>query len=147
MFKPLTVWIITNCGKLLKRWECQTILPVSWETYLRVKKQQLELCLEQLSGSGLKKEYNKFVYCHPVCLTYTRSTSCTPPDVGRKGRGPETLGSKGPLAGPFRVTAEGGGKKQHGRKAARSSVLAPLLERRAEGDTKSQTPITKKITK
>ena len=30
--KPLTVWIITNCGKLLKRWEYQTILPVSWET-------------------------------------------------------------------------------------------------------------------
>ena len=32
MPKPLTVWIITNCGKLLKRWEYQTILPVSWET-------------------------------------------------------------------------------------------------------------------
>ena len=46
---------------------------------MRVKKQQLELCLEQLSGSGLKKEYNKFVYCHPVCLTYTRSTSCKMP--------------------------------------------------------------------
>ena len=32
MLKRLTVWIITNCGKLLKRWEYQTILPVSWET-------------------------------------------------------------------------------------------------------------------
>ena len=29
MPKPLTVWIIINCGKLLKRWEYQTILPVS----------------------------------------------------------------------------------------------------------------------
>ena len=29
MPKPLTVWIIMNCGKLLKRWEYQTILPVS----------------------------------------------------------------------------------------------------------------------
>ena len=29
MPKPLTVWIIKNCGKLLKRWEYQTILPVS----------------------------------------------------------------------------------------------------------------------
>ena len=37
--KPLTVWIIKNCGKLLKRWEYQTILPVSWETCMRVKKQ------------------------------------------------------------------------------------------------------------
>ena len=42
------VWIITNCGKLLKRWEYQIILPVSWETYMRVKKQQLEPCMEQL---------------------------------------------------------------------------------------------------
>ena len=32
MLKPLTVWIITNCGKLLKRWKYQTILPVFWET-------------------------------------------------------------------------------------------------------------------
>ena len=29
MLKPLTVWIVTNCGKLLERWEYQTILPVS----------------------------------------------------------------------------------------------------------------------
>ena len=27
--KPLTVWITTNCGKFLKRWEYQTTLPVS----------------------------------------------------------------------------------------------------------------------
>ena len=32
MLKPLTVWIIINCGKFLKRWEYQTTLPVSWET-------------------------------------------------------------------------------------------------------------------
>ena len=30
--KPLTVWITTNCGKFLKRWEYQTTLPISWET-------------------------------------------------------------------------------------------------------------------
>ena len=33
--KPLTVWIITNCGKLLVRWEYQTILPVSGEATVR----------------------------------------------------------------------------------------------------------------
>ena len=38
--KPLTVWIIINCGKLLKRWEYQTIFLVSWETCILVKKQQ-----------------------------------------------------------------------------------------------------------
>ena len=32
MIKPLTVWITTNCGKFLKRWEYQTTLPASWET-------------------------------------------------------------------------------------------------------------------
>ena len=75
MLKPLTVWIVTDHGKLLKRQEYQTILPVSWETYLWVKKQYLEHCMEQLTGSGLRKEYDKAVYCHPVYLTYTQLTS------------------------------------------------------------------------
>ena len=47
MPKPLTVWITTNCGKFLKRWEYQTTLPHSWETYMQVKQQQLELDMEQ----------------------------------------------------------------------------------------------------
>ena len=42
---------------------------------MQVKKQQLEPCMEQLTGSGLRKEY-KAVYYHPVYLTYTQSTSC-----------------------------------------------------------------------
>ena len=33
------VWSTTNCGKLLKRWEYQSTLPVSWETCMQVKKQ------------------------------------------------------------------------------------------------------------
>ena len=41
--KPLTVWIITNCGKFLKRWEYQTTSFVSWETCICIKKQQIEL--------------------------------------------------------------------------------------------------------
>ena len=35
------VWITTNCGKYLKRWEYQTTLPVSWETCMQVQKEQL----------------------------------------------------------------------------------------------------------
>ena len=35
---PLTVWITTNCGKFLKRWEYQTTWPASWETYMPVRK-------------------------------------------------------------------------------------------------------------
>ena len=47
MSKPLTVWITTNCGKFLKRWKYQTTLPASWEICMQVKKQQLELNMEQ----------------------------------------------------------------------------------------------------
>ena len=49
--KPLTVWITINCGKLLKKWEYQTIWPASWEIFMQVKKQQLELDMEQQTGS------------------------------------------------------------------------------------------------
>ena len=45
------VWITTNCGKFLKRWDYQTTWPVSWETYMHVRKQQLELDMEQQTGS------------------------------------------------------------------------------------------------
>ena len=61
-----------NCGNLLKRWEYQTTLPASWETYMQVKKQELELNMEQQTGSKLGKEYVKAVYCHSAYLTYMR---------------------------------------------------------------------------
>ena len=68
-----------NCGKFLKRWEFQTTLPASWEICVQVKKQQLELDMEQLTHSKLGKEYVKDLYCHPVYLTYMQSTSCEMP--------------------------------------------------------------------
>ena len=49
--KPLTVWITTNCGKLWKRWEYQTTWPTSLEICMQVRKQQLELDMEQQTGS------------------------------------------------------------------------------------------------
>ena len=49
--KDLTVWITINCGKFFKRWEYQTTWPASWETYIQVRKQQLELDMEQQTGS------------------------------------------------------------------------------------------------
>ena len=68
--KPLAVWITTNYGKLFKRWEYQTTLPASWEICMQVRKQQLELDIEQQTGSKLGKEYVKAIYCHPAHLTY-----------------------------------------------------------------------------
>ena len=51
MPKTLTMWITVNCGKFWKRWEYQTTWPASWETCMQVRKQQLELDMEQLTGS------------------------------------------------------------------------------------------------
>ena len=75
MPKPLTVWITTNYGKFLKRWEYQTTLPASWEVCMQVKKQQLDLGMELQTGSKSGKESIKAVYCHHVYLTYMQSTS------------------------------------------------------------------------
>ena len=50
MPKPLTVWITTNYGKFLKRWKYQTTWTASWEICMQVKKQQLELDMEQQTG-------------------------------------------------------------------------------------------------
>ena len=49
--KASTVLITKNCGKVFKRWEYQTTSPASWETCMQVKKQQLELDMEQQTGS------------------------------------------------------------------------------------------------
>ena len=68
-------WIIKNCENFLKSWEYQTTLPASWEICMQVKKQQLELDVEQQTGSKSGKEYVKTVCCHPAYLTYMQSTS------------------------------------------------------------------------
>ena len=74
--KPLTVWITTNSGKFLKRWDYQNT------PYLPPKKpvsmsrsNSLEPEMEQWAGSKLGEEYIKAVYCHPAYLTYMQSTS------------------------------------------------------------------------
>ena len=54
MPKPLTVWITINCGNFWKRWEYQTTWSASWEICMQVRKQQLELDMEQQNGSKWK---------------------------------------------------------------------------------------------
>ena len=56
-----------------------TTLPVSCETCMPVKKQWLDLDMEQCSSLKLGEEYIKAVYCHPAYLTYMQSTSCEMP--------------------------------------------------------------------
>ena len=65
--RGFVVWIITNCGKFLKKWECQTTLPASWEICMQVKKQQLQVDMEQRIGSKLGKENIKAILLS-LCL-------------------------------------------------------------------------------
>ena len=46
-----SVWVTANYGKFWKRWEYQTTLPASWEICMQVKKQELELDMEQQTDS------------------------------------------------------------------------------------------------
>ena len=61
--------------EILKEMGIPDHLTASWETYMQVRKQQLELDVEQQTGSKQEKEYVKAVYCHPAYLTYMQSTS------------------------------------------------------------------------
>ena len=60
------MWIKTNCEKFLNSREYQTTWPASWQTYMQVRKQQLELDMDQQTGSKPGKEYVKAIYCHPA---------------------------------------------------------------------------------
>ena len=61
--------------KILKEMGIPDHLTCLWETYIQVKKQQLELDMEQQTGSKSGKEYVKAVYCHPAHIIYMQSTS------------------------------------------------------------------------
>ena len=74
MPKPLTVWITIN-WKILQEMGIPDHLTCLLRTYMQVRKQQLEVDMEQQTGSKSGKEYIKAVYCHPACLTYVQSTS------------------------------------------------------------------------
>ena len=51
-------------------------LPASWEIYKKFEKQQLEMGMEQWTGSKIGKEYIKAIYCHSPYLTNMWSASC-----------------------------------------------------------------------
>ena len=61
--------------KNFKVWLYQATLPLSQETYMQDKKQQLELDMEHQTDSKLGKEYIKAVYCHSAYLTSMQSIS------------------------------------------------------------------------
>ena len=69
MLKPFTAWITTN-WKILQEIGIGDHLTCLLRNCMQVKKQQLELDMEQWTGSKVGKEYFKDVYCHPAYLTY-----------------------------------------------------------------------------
>ena len=83
---------------------------------MQFRKQQLELDMEQQTGSKQEKEYVKAVYCHPAYFTYMKSTSW------------ETLGWNKPklesrLLGEISITSE--------------MQMTPLLWQKSEEELKS----------
>ena len=73
-----------------------------------VKKQHLEPCTEQLIGSGLGKDYDRAVCCHPVYLTYTLSTLGFPGGSEVKASA-SNAGDLGSIPGLGRSPGEGNG--------------------------------------
>ena len=59
MPKPWTVWITINCGKFWKSWEYQTTWHASWETYMQVRKQELELDMDNRLVSNRKRSTSR----------------------------------------------------------------------------------------
>ena len=119
MPKTLTVLIATNCGKFLKMWEYQTTWPASGEICMQVMKQQLEMDMEQWSGSKLRNKYVKTAYVHPVHFTYMQSTSCKMPGwrkhklesrlLGEVKVSASNAGDPGSIPGLGRTPGEGNG--------------------------------------
>ena len=73
--KVLTVWITTNCEKILQEMGILDHLTCLLRN-LYVGQEETESNTEQWTGFKLGKEYVKTVYCHSACLTSMQSTSC-----------------------------------------------------------------------
>ena len=65
-----------DCVDPKKLWKILKEVGISdWETCMQVKKQKLESCMWQMTGSRSRKEDDRAVWCHPACLTYKLSIS------------------------------------------------------------------------
>ena len=73
--KPLTMWITVEQWNILNEMGILDHMVCLLRNLSAGQEQQLELDMEQWTGSKLGKEYVKAVHCHPVYLTYMQSTS------------------------------------------------------------------------
>ena len=70
MPKPLTVWITINCEKFWKSWEYQTTWRASWETYMWVRKQKLELDMEKTDWFQIGKAVHQGCILSPCLFNF-----------------------------------------------------------------------------
>ena len=75
MPKPLTVWITTNHGKFLKRWEYPRPPDLPFEKSYTGQEATVRTGHGTTDWFQIGKEYVKAVYCHPAYLTSMQSTS------------------------------------------------------------------------
>ena len=75
MTKPLTVWIIINCGKLLKRWEYQVNLICVLRNLYEGQEATVRTPYGTTDGFKIEKGAGQGCLLSPVCLIYTLSTS------------------------------------------------------------------------
>ena len=78
MLKPLTIWITAN-WKILKEMGIPDHLTCLLRNLYAGQEATARIGHEQWTGSKLRKEYVKAVYCHPAYSTYMQSTSCKMP--------------------------------------------------------------------
>ena len=78
--------------KILKGWEYQTTWPASWEISMQVKKQQLEMNMEQQTGSKLGKEYIKAVLLSPSLFNLYAEYIMRNPGLDEAQAGIKTVG-------------------------------------------------------
>ena len=89
---------------------------------MQVKKQQLELNMEQQSGSKLGNENFKAVYCHPAYLTYMQSISCEMPGWMKHKH-------KSRFPGEILITSDAQSTPPYGRKQRRTKEPLDESER------------------
>ena len=82
---------------------------------MQVRKQQLEMDMEQQTGSKKEKEYIKAVYCHPAYLTYMQSTSCKMPGW-MKHKLELRLQGEIPITSDMQMTSPYGRKRRRAKK-------------------------------
>ena len=75
MPKPLTVWITTNCGKFLKRWEYQTTLPASWKNLHEGQEATVRTGPGTTDWFQIGKRVRQGCVLSPAYLTSMQSTS------------------------------------------------------------------------